>query len=397
MKKPNIKEKLKKLGKKAVLNCLISLYNAKANQHSKKSSKYRKTAQGYKSKLEEITGYKEATRKEPKNSNLESTVNNGYHASMEEFYQKCESENNISTSEIGKILAGDYRENGKRTWYWKDRIKKVKEYLKNNQGISELTQKQIFSILNKNKYFMRKKKTELISLKNVLFKNERIKKEINYHLQNTFYPKQETQSPKMIKKEYPTRIKDILKKTLYDKEEATNPSGSLENTLERETVKYDGKLVTLPSKGNLTVVGKIEGNLYLFNHIIKKFEEEYKNNKKTYLLLLGNYLDYSYVANVESDGITDDSITILNKLIKLNKKYGDNIISLTGEKELLHYLRDASEGHAWQKSSVREYKEEFIEKKEKELKEHAKYLERQPIAALIPKKFLFVASGPFKE
>lgn len=415
--KNKIKSKIKELGAKAVLGCLISVYNAKANKHSGgKARIYKKKVKRYRSRLEDIT------REVAKNFRIIK----GYHASMEEFYQKYESGNDTSTSEIGKILAGDYRENEKRVWYWKNRVKKIEEYLENKQGLPELAQREIFSILNKNRYFMKKKKTELTFLKNILFKDEGVKREITDYLQGTTsYQEPEKHTPKIIEKddqfrerrladnqekegEQTTQAQKRIEKEDRDEERRTpekiliykerrekkESSDSLESTLEREEVRCNGKLVTLPSKGNLIVIGKINGIRGIFNKAIKKFEEEYNQNQKTYLLILGNYLQYTPPWLVER--ISEESMEILDKLIELKKKYGDHIISLTGAEEIACYKRVAKPIYVWEEHSEREHDPELIKNRKNQLKEHAKYLEKQPIAAQIPNKFLFSASGPLK-
>lgn len=176
----NIKNGLKKFGTKIILNYLISSTNAKADKQWEKSLNYRKKSQGYSNRFEEIMGYKSrleetTTKKESDSPNLETAVNKDYHAPRKESYQKHEEKNDILADTIGKILTGNYRENGEIIWYWKDRIKKVEEYA-GKVNLPEETQREIFAILKNNNYFMKKKTEELSQLKDMIFTN--IKKEV---------------------------------------------------------------------------------------------------------------------------------------------------------------------------------------------------------------------------
>lgn len=186
-----LKSEYKKLGKQLILDYLIAINYAKANRHEKKSVEYGKKKQEYKSRLEEISKYQNIentgenklesiTREDSKNPCLETKVYKDYHASMEEFYKKYEAENDTLTSTIGKILAGDYIENGQRVWYWKDRVKKIEDYARRG-SISEKAQKEIFAILKCNDYFMKNKTEELSKLNNLIFND--IRKEVEQYLQ----------------------------------------------------------------------------------------------------------------------------------------------------------------------------------------------------------------------
>lgn len=184
----SIKNELKKFGTKIALNYLISSSNSKANQQWEKSLKYRKTAQKYSNRFEELMGYKNrleetTTRKESNSPNLETAINKDYHTPIKESYQKYEEKNDTLTSTIGKILSGDYIENGQRIWYWKDRVRKIREYVGNNQ-LPETTQRQIFEILKKDRYFMRQKYNELSELNNILFRENGINREIREYISN---------------------------------------------------------------------------------------------------------------------------------------------------------------------------------------------------------------------
>lgn len=82
-----------------------------------------------------------------------NNVNKNYHYSMEEFYKKYD---NSLTGKVGKILAGDYEEGGKRIWNWEDRVKNLEEALKEDQ-IPREEKRKIISIINNNSYLKRQK------------------------------------------------------------------------------------------------------------------------------------------------------------------------------------------------------------------------------------------------
>lgn len=189
-----LKSEYKKLGKQLILDYLIAINYAKANRHEKKSIEYGNKKREYATRLEEISKYKSAPestgenklesiiKEDPKTPDLETKVYKDYHASMEEFYKRYEAANDHLTGTIGRILAGDYVEDGKIIWYWKDRVKKVEDYARRG-SLSEDAQKEIFAILKSNEYFMKNKREELSQLNNLIFSG--IKKEIGAYLKNS--------------------------------------------------------------------------------------------------------------------------------------------------------------------------------------------------------------------
>jgi len=87
----------------------------------------------------------------------------GYHIRMQEFYSSSRVERNNVSSSIGLIaavLAGDYVENDKKYWFWKDRIAKAEEMYQNLSGHLDKENKRLLGemleILNVNRYAKKK-------------------------------------------------------------------------------------------------------------------------------------------------------------------------------------------------------------------------------------------------
>lgn len=96
---------------------------------------------------------------------------NGYYKKVNDFYsvKKTDKDRIISTiGLLGEILAGDYHENGKRYWLWKDRVEKAEGVYK---GIKRNVCKEqrlmlgnLLEILNTNYYARRKHGEKLVKM-----------------------------------------------------------------------------------------------------------------------------------------------------------------------------------------------------------------------------------------
>jgi len=103
--------------------------------------------------LKELPGYKRLVKKPSK----------GYHSQIFDYYtaqKACSNRINKEIGIIGEILAGDYYENGKRYWFWKDRIKKSEQMYKKIR--KEMSKKsyhnlhELLKIIDSNKYAKKK-------------------------------------------------------------------------------------------------------------------------------------------------------------------------------------------------------------------------------------------------
>lgn len=95
----------------------------------------------------------------------------GYYSRVYDFYSTRRNSNDATASEIGilgEILSGDYKENGKRCWFWKDRITKVKEAYSKIRKHENVRHKvlliQLLSILDSNCYAKRKHGAEIVKM-----------------------------------------------------------------------------------------------------------------------------------------------------------------------------------------------------------------------------------------
>jgi len=92
-----------------------------------------------------------------------TTSGNGYHKEIYDFYSIAKENEDVLISSIGlvgEILAGDYTEEGKRYWFWDDRIKKAEEvYGQFKRGLGKYHKEalgDLLDILNIN-YYAKKK------------------------------------------------------------------------------------------------------------------------------------------------------------------------------------------------------------------------------------------------
>ena len=95
-----------------------------------------------------------------------------YHNKIKQFYRLYENKNDkkdLLMATIAKILSGDYRENNKRIWFWKDRINRIKELYDARKFLNKEQEVQtLIDILKKNKYLRRKHEDKIGELYNIL-------------------------------------------------------------------------------------------------------------------------------------------------------------------------------------------------------------------------------------
>ena len=133
------------------------------------------------------------------------------------------------------------------------------------------------------------------------------------------------------------------------------------------------KLITLPSKGGLMIVGDVHGDIVSLELILEKF---YKGNDK--LLFLGDYGDRGF-----------DSPAVYETLFDLLKKHPDRVYLLKGNHE--NFVKEGSS------ILPKFYPHDFFSYLQKfkpdEILKYFAFWESLPICALAPKKYLFLHGG----
>ena len=94
---------------------------------------------------------------------------NGYRRNIREFYTRTQDE---KLAMLAKALSGDYVENGKRYWFWKDRLNKANELYKNLGFCPEIH--QLRKIIEKNRYAKRRYAKDLLFIYGTKSRESRI-------------------------------------------------------------------------------------------------------------------------------------------------------------------------------------------------------------------------------
>ena len=200
-------------------------------------------------------------------------------------------------------------------------------------------------------------------------------------------------------------LEAVVQEKLKKLNDAPIKSASYEPKEEKKPekkVKRTGKIVEFPDEGTLFVATDLHGDMDALEKVIAAFEKKYaenvKDGKKTYLLTLGDDIHKDPKEYEVSDWLEyDDSYKIIDRFDDLKKKYGsDCIIPLMGNHEMAHLgikelqyaVKDnVDQVRPFQRSVKRDKGEEAIEKYMEEFRE-------RPLMAITSSGLIFAHSGP---
>jgi len=133
------------------------------------------------------------------------------------------------------------------------------------------------------------------------------------------------------------------------------------------------KLIVLPAKGRLMVVGDVHGDIASLEIILKNF---YKGSDS--LLFLGDYGDRGF-----------DSPAVYEELFGLLKKCQERVYLLKGNHEQFFKMYDRIRPNFY----PHDFFDYLVSYKPKELPKYFSFWESLPLCALVPGKYLFLHGG----